>query len=175
MYCPDLDDAVVPINYVTTFILDANTNRPNKEKLENMSSRNKIKEIWKLLNEENELKDCFSCESLWDRPSLRCDILHNIHIILINIISRKSWAEAERLRKIGNSKYAKCLLVESLKTYNQALSFLPGNMKTGEKNILALLLANRSLVLHQLGHHKAALHDIKRSLEAGYPDRLDII
>ena len=37
------------------------------------------------------------------------------------------------------------------------------------ENLLALLLANRSLVLHQLGQHKAALHDIKRSLESGYP------
>ena len=31
------------------------------------------------------------------------------------------------------------------------------------------MLANRSLVLHQLGQHRAALHDIKRSLESGYP------
>ena len=30
-------------------------------------------------------------------------------------------------------------------------------------------MANRSVVLHQLGHHRAALQDIKRSLEAGYP------
>ena len=32
-----------------------------------------------------------------------------------------------------------------------------------------MLLANRSLVLNQLGHHRAALQDIKRSLECGYP------
>ena len=31
------------------------------------------------------------------------------------------------------------------------------------------MLANRSLVLHQVGQHRAALHDIKRSLECGYP------
>ena len=32
-----------------------------------------------------------------------------------------------------------------------------------------MLLANRSLVLHQLGQHRAALHDLKRSLASGYP------
>ena len=58
--------------------------------------------------------------------------------------------------------------MEALKAYNEALSFLPEKQKSGEP-LLALLLANRSLVLHQLGQHRAALHDIKRSLESGYP------
>ena len=84
------------------------------------------------------------------------------------MISRKSWGEAERLRKIGNTKYAKCLPLEALKAYNEALSFLPAKTKPGD-TLLALLLANRSLVLHQLGQHRAALHDMKRSLESGYP------
>ena len=44
-------------------------------------------------------------------------------------------------------------------------------MKPGDSNLLPLLLANRSLVLHRLGHHTAALQDIRRSLEAGYPER----
>ena len=47
---------------------------------------------------------------------------------------------------------------------------MPQKIKQGESNILPLLLANRSLVLYQLGHHKPALQDIRRSLEAGYPE-----
>ena len=73
------------------------------------------------------------------------------------------------MRKIGNTKYGARALVEALKTYNEALSLVPEKQKTGDKKISALLLANRSLVLHQLGHDRAALHDIRRSLDAGYP------
>ena len=58
--------------------------------------------------------------------------------------------------------------MEALKAYNEALSFLPEKTKAGD-TLLALLLANRSLVLHQLGQHRAALADMKRSLESGYP------
>ena len=68
-------------------------------------------------------------------------------------------------------KYSKSLPIEALNNYNKALSFLPEKVKKGESNLLPLLLANRSLVLHQLGHHKPALLDIRRSLEAGYPER----
>ena len=71
MYCPDLDDAVIPINFVTTFVLEINQTKPEGEQLEHMTPSCKVKQIWKLLNEENELKDIFNCEHLWDRPSLR--------------------------------------------------------------------------------------------------------
>ena len=71
MYCPDLDDAVIPINFVTTFVLEINQTKPEGEQLEHMTPSCKVKQIWKLLNEENELKDIFNCDHLWDRPSLR--------------------------------------------------------------------------------------------------------
>ena len=51
MYCPDLDDAVIPINYVTTFVLDINKTKPEEEQLEHMTPSSKVKQIWKVVDE----------------------------------------------------------------------------------------------------------------------------
>ena len=75
MYSPDLDDDVIPINFITTLVLDINKTKPREEQLENMSSHKKVKQIWKLFNEENELKNSLNLENLWERPSLRCYLL----------------------------------------------------------------------------------------------------
>ena len=72
MYSPDLDDDVIPISFITTLILDINNTKPREEQLENMSSDKKVKQIWKLFNDENELKNSLNLENLWERPSLRC-------------------------------------------------------------------------------------------------------
>ena len=75
MYSPDSDDAVIPINYITTLILDINKTKPREEQLENLSSDCKVKQIWRIFNEENELKNSLNIENLWDRPSLRYYLL----------------------------------------------------------------------------------------------------
>ena len=90
MYSPDLDDAVIPLEFITTFILDINKTKPREQKLEHMSSQDKIKQIWKLLNQENELKNILNCENLWERPSLRYHYnKNNIYILLLLIMKKK--------------------------------------------------------------------------------------
>ena len=84
-YSPDLDDSVISLGHITTYILENDKNGNNQ--LEGLDFEGRIKFIWRALNEEEELREALDIENLWERRSLR-----------------KSWAEAERLRKIGNSK-----------------------------------------------------------------------
>ena len=151
LYSPDLDDSIIPLGYITTYILENDKNGNNQ--LQGLNFEDRIKFIWRALNDEEELQEALDIEKLWERRSLR-----------------KSWAEAERLRKIGNSKYSGGQWTEALSCYNTALSFLPQDIKDPVKNILPQLRANRALALHQLGHHQAALRDIKAALEGGYPE-----
>ena len=78
---------------------------------------------------------------------------------------RKSFPEAERQRKIGNSKYSSGDNSGALKCYNRGLSVLPGDTKN--KNIQPLLLANRALVLYKLGYTASALRDIQQAIQSG--------
>ena len=87
LYSPDLDDSVIPISHITTFILENDKNSENQ--LPGLGLSERIQHIWRVLNEDEELREALDIEKMWERKSLR-----------------KSWAEAERLRKIGNSKYA---------------------------------------------------------------------
>ena len=143
-YNPDLDDSVIPLSYITTYILEINKTNDSNVKLEKMSLAERIQHTWSVIQTEDDLRDSLDIDKMWERPSLR-----------------KSAAEAERERKIGNSKYATNKLEEALQHYNKALSFLPHDLKNKDKNIYPQLTANRALVLHQLGYQAAALRDIQ--------------
>ena len=151
LYSPDLDDSVIPLGHITTYILENDKNGNNQ--LEGLDFEGRIKFIWRALNEDEELREALDIENLWERESLR-----------------KSWGEAERLRKIGNSKYAGGQWREALGCYNEALSFLPHDIKDPAKNIMPQLRANRAIALHQLGHNSDALRDIRAALDGGYPE-----
>ena len=153
LYSPDLDDNVIPLSHITTYILENDKNANNQ--LQGLSFEDRIQFIWRAVNEDEELREALDIENLWERRSLR-----------------KSWAEAERLKKIGNSKYSGGKWSEALGCYNAALSFLPPDIRDPVKNIMPQLRANRGLVLHQLGHHAAALRDIKAALDSGYPEHV---
>ena len=103
LYSPDLDDSVIPLGHITTYILENDKNGNNQ--LEGLDFEGRIKFIWKALNADEELREVLDIENLWERQSLR-----------------KSWAEAERLRKIRNSNYAGGQWREALGCYNEALS-----------------------------------------------------
>ena len=107
------------------------------------------------------------------KPQVRTARLGSfIELILFSLISSKSYPEAERQRKIGNSKYSSGDLAGALQCYNKGLSVLPHNIKDTTKNIQPLLLANRALVLHRQGYSKLALKDIQLAIQSGYPDKL---
>ena len=117
LYSPDLDDSIIPLGHITTYIIENDKNGSNQ--LEKLDFEDRIKFIWRVLNEDEELREALDIEKLWERRSLR-----------------KSWAEAERLRKIGNSKYAGGKWTEALGCYNAALSFLPLDIRDPNKDIL---------------------------------------
>ena len=155
-YCPSLDESIVPLNYVATYVIEVDKEkRKEVERLDHLNLKDKLHRVWETLNEEEDMKDIFNVDMLWDKPS-----------------KRKSWADAERLRKIGNTKYAKGLLMEALCLYNDALCFLPSDTKDPSKDIFPLIVANRSLVLYEMGSYKPALHDIKLAQDVGYPQNL---
>ena len=110
LYSPDLDDSVIPLSHITTYILENDKNGNNQ--LLGLDFEDRIRFIWRALNDEDELQEALDIEKLWERRSLR-----------------KSWAEAERLRKVGNSKYSGGQWAEALSCYNKALSFLPHDIK----------------------------------------------
>ena len=155
-YHPSLDESIVPLNYVATYVIEVDKEkRKEVDRLDHLNLKDKLHRVWETLNEEEDMKDIFNLDMLWDKPS-----------------KRKSWADAERLRKIGNTKYAKGLLMEALCLYNDALCFLPPDMKDPSKNIFPLIVANRSLVLYEMGSYKPALQDIKLAQDSGYPQNL---
>ena len=155
-YCPSLDESIVPLNYVATYIIEIDKEtKEEKDRLDHLDHKGKLRRVWDILNEEEDLKDVFDVEKLWKKPSLR-----------------KSWADAERLRKIGNSKYAKGMLTEALNLYNEALCFLPPKIKNSEVDIYPLIIANRSMVLYEMGSYKLSLKDIKLAQESSYPQHL---
>ena len=155
-YCPSLDESIVPLNYVATYIIELDKERSQEtDRLDHLDTRGRLRRVWEILNEEEDLKDILDVGKLWEKPSLR-----------------KSWADAERLRKIGNSRYAKGLLMEALNIYNEALCFLPPSMKDPSKDIYPLIIANRSLVLYEMGSYKLALMDIKLAQDSNYPPQL---
>ena len=145
-YNSELDDSVIPLSYITTYILEINKTEKSNG-IEKMSLEDKVRHAWSVIQAEDDLKDSLDIDKMWEKPSLR-----------------KSAAEAERERKIGNSKFASNKLQEALEHYNKALSFLPHDIKNKDKNIYPQLTANRALVLHQLGYHAAALRDIQDSV-----------
>ena len=155
-YCPSLDESIVPLNYIATYVIEVDKEkRKEVDRLDHLNLKDKLRRVWETLNEEEDMKDILNLDLLWDKPS-----------------KRKSWADAERLRKIGNTKYAKGLLMEALCLYNDALCFLPPNMKDPSKDIFPLIVANRSLVLYEIGSYKPALQDIKLAQDSGYPQNL---
>jgi tetratricopeptide (TPR) repeat protein len=155
-YCPSLDESIVPLNYVSTYVIEVDKEtREEVDRLDHLNLKDKLRRVWETQNEEEDMKDIFNLDMLWDKPS-----------------KRKSWADAERLRKIGNTKYAKGLLMEALCLYNDALCFLPLDMKDPSKDIFPLIVANRSLVLYEIGSYKPALQDIKLAQDSGYPQNL---
>ena len=141
-YNADMDDNVIPLGYVTTYILELL--KSQEIDLGKLSLRDKISSVWNVFIATDDLKDSLNIDNLWEKKSLR-----------------KSWSEAERMRKIGNSKYAKDELLPALSSYNEALSYLPFDIKDKNKDLYPTLIANRSLVLHKLGYHTAALKDIQ--------------
>ena len=141
-YNPDMDDNVIPLGYITTYILELFKNQ--RTDISKLKMSDKINKVWNVFSATDDLKDSLDIDNLWEKTSLR-----------------KSWAESERMRKIGNSKYAKGDLVGALNSYNEALSYLPHDIKDKSKDLYPTLIANRSLVLHKLGYHAAALKDIQ--------------
>ena len=86
-------------------------------------------------------------EQLWTRPSLE-----------------KSWGEAERVRKLAGQRYSERKLAEALALYNKAVSLAPP--KGGQ---LAMLFANRALILLEQGAPGQALGQLQLAELEGYP------
>ena len=86
-------------------------------------------------------------EELWARPSLE-----------------KSWGEAERIRKLASQRYSERKLAAALALYNKALALAPP--KGGQ---LALLFANRALILLEQGAAGQALGQLQLAELEGYP------
>ena len=74
--------------------------------------------------------------------------------------------------QIGYSKYAKGDLMEALCLYNDTLCFFPPDIKDPSKYIFPLIVANRSLVLYEMGSYKPALQNINLTQYRGYPQNL---
>ena len=140
-YCSSMDESVVALNYAATFMIEVDKEQREKnQRLNCLSTREKVQRIWQMIHDEKDLKDIFLIEKLWQKPCLR-----------------KSWAEAERLRKIGNKKFVEGLLKEALMIYNKALCFLPDEEKGCTKNLFPLIVSNRSQVLFEMGSYRQAL------------------
>ena len=98
-----------------------------------------------------EVAGLLEVEVMWSRPSLD-----------------KSWGEAERSRRKGNSCYSQGRLEEALEAYTRALALAP---PSGGQ--VALLLANRALVLLEQGIPGAALEQLLLAEQEGYPGVLE--
>ena len=71
LYIPDEDSSVIPINYLSTFILENDKKRDKVDRLEHLSFKDKVQTIWKQIGKEAELMECLNIEALWEKPSLR--------------------------------------------------------------------------------------------------------
>ena len=71
LYIPEQDDSVIPINYLSTFVLENDRKRRKGERLETMSMKGKVQSIWKDISQDVELMDCLNIENLWEKPSLK--------------------------------------------------------------------------------------------------------
>ena len=74
--------------------------------------------------------------------------------------------------QIGYSKYAKGDLMEALCLYNNTLCFFPPDIKDPSKYKFPLIVANRSLVLYEMGSYKPALQNTNLTQYRGYPQNL---
>ena len=86
-------------------------------------------------------------DQLWTRPSLD-----------------KSWGEAERVRKLAGQRYCERKLAAALAFYNKAVALAPP--KGGQ---LAMLFANRALILLEQGAPGQALGQLQLAELEGYP------
>ncbi|XP_042875594.1 SET and MYND domain-containing protein 4-like [Penaeus japonicus] len=89
-------------------------------------------------------------------------------------ISRKGAAEAERFRAEGNRFYREHKFDKALLAYNYSILAAPhppvaSEAPAAEHECLSLGYANRSALLLESGQFEAALADIERALESGYP------
>ena len=69
-YIPDLDTSVIPINYITTVILENNKKKNEKKRLENLDPSQRIQTIWQEICNDGEMRDCLDIDQLWKKPSL---------------------------------------------------------------------------------------------------------
>ena len=137
---------MVPINRVTALLLK------RRDEVEQLDMKGKMRWVWKMLVKNN-IRELLEIETLWEKPSLK-----------------KCLEKAENLKKIGNNEFASRNLYKSLQAYNEALCYAPVN--DSDNNTFAVILANRSQVLCEMGYFKLALLDIKLSKDSGYPAKL---
>ena len=57
-YCPSIDESIVPLNYVATYIIEVDKEtKEEKDRLDKIDVTRKLRRVWQILNEEEEEKD----------------------------------------------------------------------------------------------------------------------
>ena len=146
-YSPHSDSSVIPLAAAATELLA------------------RAKEEGKLLREENwEETLAWAHTSLssswgWSGPGLT-----QVEQLWTRASLEKSWGEAERVRKLAGQRYSERKLAAALALYNKAVALAPP--KGGQ---LAVLFANRALILLEQGAPGQALGQLQLAELEGYP------